>query len=209
MKYSEIIAERSMHEQVENVELAGRLNVVSGQIVVTDPLSNPDREPLARTIKKGEYPVYLYTDTEYSAIGLAELRISGKAPVKWELAVTISEADKTLQEGYILGYAVDSGFGCFMDVKAGQAMLQNERELADDLGDNFTSYFEDVISPLMFDEEFPLDFVNHFPYEGENENIIMFRSGHGDGYYASYWGFDANGDVCSLVTTFDVFEGEG
>jgi hypothetical protein len=35
--------------------------------------------------------------------------------------------------------------------------------------------------------------------------VIVFQSGYGDGFYASYWGFDAEGQLVCLVTDFDLF----
>ncbi|NOT69817.1 MAG: DUF4241 domain-containing protein [Hyphomicrobium sp.] len=33
-------------------------------------------------------------------------------------------------------------------------------------------------------------------------NVAMFHSGWGDGFYASYFGYDADGNVAALVTDF-------
>jgi len=35
-------------------------------------------------------------------------------------------------------------------------------------------------------------------------NVVMFSSGYSDGFYASYWGFDADDNVVCLVTDFNV-----
>lgn len=37
-------------------------------------------------------------------------------------------------------------------------------------------------------------------------NIIMFTSGWGDGFYASWFGYDAQGHVAALVTDFTVVD---
>jgi hypothetical protein len=37
-------------------------------------------------------------------------------------------------------------------------------------------------------------------------NMFIFTSGWGDGEYASYWGFDANGSPVCLITDFGIFE---
>jgi hypothetical protein len=35
-------------------------------------------------------------------------------------------------------------------------------------------------------------------------NQIAFSTGHGDGFYASYWGYDGTDDIVCLVTDFDI-----
>src|SRR4029078_4230104 len=37
-------------------------------------------------------------------------------------------------------------------------------------------------------------------------NIVMFTSGWGDGFYASWFGYDAQGRVAALVTDFAVVD---
>jgi hypothetical protein len=49
-----------------------------------------------------------------------------------------------------------------------------------------------VIGPYSFLLNLPLGDVN----------AVMFHSGWGDGFYASWFGYDANGDVAALVTDF-------
>jgi hypothetical protein len=39
-------------------------------------------------------------------------------------------------------------------------------------------------------------------------NIAMFESGWGDGFYASYFGFDEEGRVAALVTDFATIDWE-
>nr|MCU0910302.1 DUF4241 domain-containing protein [Paracoccaceae bacterium] len=38
-------------------------------------------------------------------------------------------------------------------------------------------------------------------------SMAVFSSGWGDGWYASYWGFDQSGCLCALVTDFGVLDG--
>jgi hypothetical protein len=48
------------------------------------------------------------------------------------------------------------------------------------------------------------DWVNfHLPNKPD-QNVIMFQSGFGDGFYSAYWGLDDKGQVCSLVIDFAV-----
>jgi hypothetical protein len=49
--------------------------------------------------------------------------------------------------------------------------------------------------PYRYWMEYPLD---------RRMNVVMFSSGEGEGRYASYFGIDAGGDVCALVTDFNL-----
>ena len=46
------------------------------------------------------------------------------------------------------------------------------------------------------------------PSTGREENVICFSSGWGDGSYASFFCFDADGRLSALVTDFAVLYGE-
>lgn len=38
------------------------------------------------------------------------------------------------------------------------------------------------------------------------QDIAVFSSGWGDGFYFGHWGFDAEGCPCALVTDFGLFD---
>lgn len=39
---------------------------------------------------------------------------------------------------------------------------------------------------------------------GAHGNMIAFQTGFGDGFYGSYWGYDAAGEIVALVADFAV-----
>ena len=41
-------------------------------------------------------------------------------------------------------------------------------------------------------------------WQKEGWNIAIFSSGWGDGFYASYIGYDADGNICRFVTDFNI-----
>lgn len=194
----------------------GVLEVASGKIVACDPLADPEHGAFARTIPTGRYPVYVYYDPNDDRIGLAELRFGNGSPVRWEMATLEGQDIHSLADDQIFGYPVDAGMGCFMDVKGQEAMLEHEQQLMEEMGDSFCSYYDDVIDPLLYgsvdaiDEEDATsrDAVNHTPLDDRSDNVIMFTSGWGDGYYSSWWGFnEADQPVC-LITDFGLFREE-
>jgi hypothetical protein len=98
----------------------------------------------------------------------------------------------TLKENEIFGYGVDAGTGCFMDAEAAKILAGRE---------DGHEFYEQVIEPV-YDEWADI------PLNEDGLNMILFRSGWGDGFYASYWGFDENDEVACLVTDFAVLDEE-
>lgn len=175
----------------------GELVLPTGEIVVADPLVTPDRDPLARRVKPGKYPVTLYGAQGRNAV--AVLRFAPSIPVKWELATLAGQDIATLKKDEIFGYPVDAGTGSFMDKAAYPLMLEREkREIA--AGAKDFNYYDGVLA-----SEYG-DYVMHRPIPESETNVAVFSSGWGDGFYASFWGLDAAGEPLVLMTDFGVLE---
>ena len=104
----------------------------------------------------------------------------------------------TLKIGEHFGYPVDAGTGSFVDPEtaavASRCMASDE-DLAQrwiDLGDKGGS-----------GKDAPNFYANIDIGPG---NIVMFQSGWGDGLYASWFGYDAQGRVVALLTNFNVVD---
>jgi uncharacterized protein DUF4241 len=173
------------------VKRVASLYLPTGKIVACDPLVNPDTEPFTREVPVGTYPVDASVARFENQTRVAALRIvfAPGTPVRWELALLPNQDPQALEPGETFGYGVDAGLGCFMDASTRALIL----ERGDTVGDN---YYE-VLAP-----ELDGDFTDHHPIEGRAENCAIAYSGWGDGIYASYWGFDADGNVLWLVTDF-------
>lgn len=182
--------------KIKLIEL-GTLEVLTGEIVVADPLVTPDRDSLARKVKPGKHPVTLY-EAE-GRIAVAVLRVAPGNPVKWELATLPGQNISELKKGEMFGYPVDAGTGSFMDKAAYPLMLEREkREIA--AGATNFNYYDDVLA-AEYD-----DYVMHQPLPENPINVAVFSSGWGDGFYASFWGLDAAGEPLVLLTDFQVLE---
>lgn len=186
-------------------ELLPELTVLTGQIVTCDPLV-PHTEPLEQQIEPGIYPVYIWNEPQEQRIAAAELRLSERPAVRWELATRVGQRIEELAEGHIFGYPVDTGLGCFADREAIVGMEQMEHKLAEQLGDDFISFYDDALADLL--EEHEDNWANLAVDEATGLNVVIFSSGYGDGFYASYWGFDEAGYPVSLVTDFRVLGDE-
>lgn len=173
------------------VRQVGKLKVTSGKIVVCDPCYGGDHRALARRIPKGNYPVLL--SAADGCIAAAMLRLRKSKVVRWELALWPGQSKDELHEGQFFGYGVDAGTAAFLD-------FEQDRYL-DELPKD---------QPLI-----PLDQISkNDPFSGRwsdtvfdsktGANMIAFSSGEGDGSYGSYWGFDRNDNIASLVTDFRI-----
>jgi hypothetical protein len=193
----------------------GSSHVTSGQIIACDPLVNlGDTSPFARQIPPGHYPVKIAVaeDTEMGErFALARLELSTKKAVRWELAYTLAVESKvsTLKDDEYFGFPVDAGLGCFCDH---QAQLAYAKFSADFMAKNpesnmYDDYFAGEFKKYAINQDDPNDIGDWLNYTvpNTNNNVIMFHSGFGDGYYPCYWGWDKDGQLTALVIDFQVF----
>ncbi|HEX8995390.1 MAG TPA: DUF4241 domain-containing protein [Ktedonobacterales bacterium] len=181
------------------VQPLGELIAPTGALVACDPLTAFEPTPFARRIMPGRYVVIasLATDAEQDQrIACVMVRLRDTPAVRWEMARLEGQDDVTLGEEEFFGYPVDAGVGCFMDAHAAVAL--------DARYDSDESYDEALIDALEANRADNWDYANITIDEASGANLIMFASGWGDGVYASYWGYDAQGNLACLVTDFCV-----
>lgn len=184
-----------------NCHTIGELVVLSGEIVACDPLVfYSDADAFTLRIKPGSYPVVLsiasFHENGDQRVAYAKLQLSEKASVKWEMALIEGQDVSKLKDDEMFGYPVDSGTGCFLD-KTTATILADQLEEDDD----FDQYLIDEMEKHYVDT---WDWGNFCLDPATGSNLITFKSGLGDGVYASFWGYDENGDVTCLVTDFGV-----
>lgn len=125
------------------------------------------------------------------------LKFNENLPIRWELAVRENDDISKLDEEGFIGYGVDSGKGCYMDVETQE--IVNELYFDEELN------FHDVLY-----KKYEKSYVSgwtwiNYDFEGlPNNNLISFSSGWGDGGYESYFGFDENNKVTCLITDFRI-----
>ncbi|KMP93790.1 cytoplasmic protein [Bacillus wiedmannii] len=186
-------------------EALEQLKVTSGKIVACDPLIF-NKNHFEQTIQPGTYPIVAWWHKEDGVIAGAELKLSESKAVGWKMATKPGQNVSELEDGYIFGYPVDTGLGCFADVEAIDKLEEIEDRLQQELGEEFTSLYDDLIDDILTEHD--EDWGNYVVCEETGSNIIIFRSGYGDGFYPSYWGIDEAGKIVSLVTDFQVLHEE-
>lgn len=180
----------------------GELVLTSGKLVACDPLVNPNSEPFEITLTPGRYPVILSVahiqKNNNQRVAYAMLRLSDRTPARWEMATVPGEDLSSLPEGYIFGYDVDSGTGCFMDAEVGQIIddsiyADTEEEI---LVYQLLERLEKTQIPTWCWADMCID-------KKSQANVIAFTSGWGDGVYITYFGYDADNNIVSVVTDFE------
>ncbi len=194
--------------EVQRIAL-GEINLATGRIIAVDPLTlfGADRA-FTMAVKPGKYPTYVYaqhTGDWGVRIGLAELRFSNAKPSSWKMALTGGQDVSTLKADELFGYGVDAGLGSFMSPEAMTA-LAADMKIAEETIPNFSDYYTNVLAKDL-DKPTPNAIVFPVPSSPDNK-VAIFESGWGDGFYPSYFGFDAGGNPVTLVTTFFVLEDE-
>jgi hypothetical protein len=181
------------------VVAAGTLKLPSGRICAADPfIAITDTKPFTQATPAGAFPVRLAV-ADFPSGGLrvafARVHFSDAPVVRWSMAVIEGQDLGTLKEGHIFGYGVDAGTGSFFDPAAGKAaaaLLDADENAWEAWQTEGEANGPKVVGPYFFLLDVPLG----------SANAIMFGSGWGDGFYASWFGYDAKGNVVALVTDF-------
>ncbi len=147
---------------------------------------------------------------DHHRVAFARIRLADSPAVHWELAVTkdVTEEDTDrLQSGEFFGYSVDTGLGCFADVETIGLFVHEMNSSENYYNEVLQDEFEKASGQHALSRDAG-DWNIHFPKKGDNHNIMMFSTGWGDGFYATYWGTDSAGKIVELITDFGVVGGE-
>lgn len=173
----------------------GTVQLPTGVVVACDPFAPYAMDPFVRRIAPGKYPVRLaLLDEPAPLIAAATIIVqAGVSPSLWEMAIVPGDDLADLRPGDSFGYAVDCGAGCFMDASIAAEYSEHLATLHD----------QGVVDELLstFDRQGRL--LYELPGT-KDANVAMFRSGHGDGVFTSYFGLDGEGKVVCLTTHFEV-----
>lgn len=176
------------------------LKLPTGRIVAGDPVVDLSTTPLDVAVPPGEYPVIvaiapLESEGERDErIACAMVRFSDAQPVRWSNAAPAGEDQSALKEGEVFGYGVDSGIGCFASAEAAEAL---DARLGED-----EEYSDHILAEMEKNYLHTRDWASIVPDPATGANVVAFSSGLGDGFYQSFWGYDAEGGVACLVTDF-------
>ena len=175
----------------------------TGRLVACDPAAHAQPRPLEPAVPPGAYPVFVHRSPDYTdALAYAELRVRPMPVVRWELALAAGQDAATLSPGEVFGYSVDTGLGCFLDAQTLALLPAHEANLRTRLGPRYANYYDNFLAPALYRAQPPRQAATLPLHAGQPHNLIVFESGDGDGYYATYVGFGADGQVGRFVTEF-------
>ena len=115
---------------------------------------------------------------------------------KWEMALKNGQKPRSIFDEEFYGYGVDGGTGLFIDEKANSA-FEDSSKRDDDLwsdvfADKITRTYRNTWESILY------NFNGH--------NLAAFSTGWGDGYFGTYIGYDSKGEICRLLTDFDMID---
>lgn len=171
-----------------SVKEIGLLKVESGKMVACDPINLGDMPAFTQVFPVGNFPVQLgiISEQEERQVAFARVLFSPNAVVRWQCARRPKEPDYQIGDSVMNCYGVDSGIGTFADLEASN-LLDNMDE---------TSWSKAFMNDKLLGRIYSFD----------GHNVASFTSGAGDGCYATYIGYDVNGQPCRLLTDFDLLD---
>ncbi|KQS91497.1 DUF4241 domain-containing protein [Chryseobacterium sp. Leaf394] len=187
---------------IESFEV-GKIYLSSGKLVACDPVLTNDMKPFTTDFPKGEFQVLLHKERESNCVAYGEIVFAKNEILNWEMATTQGQNIKDLANEEVFGYPVESGMGCFMDLESQNSLNDLEQKLFQRKGDDFMGIYEEFFHEHFFDENGAIDqYAFLKPDEEQPRNIFAFETGYGEGFYASYIGFDVNNNPVKIVTEF-------
>lgn len=207
MHYPETIKKLFTKDFVENPAIesfqVGDLVINSGKLIACDPLITHDMKAFKTQFPLGKFPVTIHKERETNCIAYVEIRFNTNPVVDWQLATTEGQNVDDLAEGETFGYPVESGMGAWMDALAQEELNGLEQHLYRRKGSDFMGIYEEFFHDHFFDANGAIDqFAFLKPNEEKEDNLFAFETGYGEGFYASYVGFDKDHQPVKIINEF-------
>lgn len=173
----------------------GKIKISSGKIIACDPwLMQEYAKPYRDSFPIGSFPMQLSIARlkDVEVVAFARILFNDHPVVRWSYALLPGQQNIPIGGKEIIGYLVDAQLGLFMD-QAAYDTLQK-----DTVNNRRTVILKSTSTHKH-------DGWRYGIYEMGNQNLAVFTSGIGDGRYASYIGYDANGKIARLLTDFAIF----
>lgn len=181
----------------------GNIHLPSGRLVACDPLITNDMKEFKINFPEGDFPVLVHKERESNCIAYVEIVFNHSEVTDWKLATTEGQNIEELNKEEVFGYPVESGMGCFMDVTTQENLNHLENRLFHRKGADFMGIYEEFFHDHFFDENGAIDQLAFLkPDEEKAGNIFAFETGYGEGFYASYIGFNQENQPVKILTEF-------
>lgn len=185
---------------VSQIVKLGNVKINSGKICACDPFVENHFVPFEISVPNGSFPVELYLEEDTDLVGMAVLWFKNYKEIdSWKMATVPGESisEQELEDGFILGFPVESGLACFIDPASSEKFLLKEDSDSED--ENISD--SPFLGPLLNENggDWAIGELS------DNENIVVFSSGYGEGNYACYFGFNKQNELVALAMDLDVF----
>lgn len=182
---------------------AGTIHLPTGRLVACDPLVTNDMKSFTTEFPSGDFTVLVHKERDSNCVAYVEIIFGKEEITGWQLAVTEGQDPAELQQDEVYGYPVQSGMGCFMDTATQDRLNHLENRLFHRKGADFMGIYEEFFHEHFFDETGAIDqYAFLKPDDDRPGNIFAFETGYGEGFYATYIGFSAEGQPLKAVTEF-------
>jgi len=192
----------------------GKLKLPSGKLIVCDPFAGMSKaENSFINIPPGEYEVIVTLadvspnlDGSHFREAYASLIIDSSASESsrefLELTQNGEQSNQPLKDDEFFGYGVDAGTSCFADAETIEQDMPDQDTWYEGLfeHDGGNSWFNQ-----MDDDKLIRNGIANIPLSMNNgNNLILFHSGWGDGFYPVVGSYDSSGRVIAVHTDFYV-----
>ncbi len=181
----------------------GPLKITSGRVVVADAFVGVDQKPMANEIPNGDYPVRLAVlqgTMGRGRVAFARVDFSSAPAVRWEPAMPDEYRRDAENPDGQWGFPVDSGLAAFFDPVI-IAAVQDGLNASDDFFDAWLEKGQNAGA-----KEPGTTGAFRLVADIGPANIVAFDAGWGDGAYAVYAGFDAQGNIAAMIADFDILD---
>lgn len=166
----------------------GDLKIESGKIIASDFVVLRDASPFTQVFPIGQFPVQLAmakTDDDLR-VAFSKILFSSERVIKWEVALQEGQKSIPLKDSSLYCYGVDAGTGLFIDSIACSVFVKKQEAEWDE----------------VFITKAEQNGYKGFIHDFDGHNLATFSTGYGDGCYATFIGYDKQGNVCQLLTDF-------
>lgn len=183
-----------------SITAAPDLVLPTGRLVAADAMML-DAPPFTTEVEPGRHPVTVLEasfDNGDRRVAAAMVRVRGGEPVDWRLALVEGQDPAALGPDEFYGYGVDSGTGSFTSPEAVELLANGE----------YDAYGDDVLDGMFPGGDTIVNVVTVEVDPASGANVVAMASGFGDGAYATFVGFDADGRPVAFITDFGILDGE-
>ena len=174
----------------------GKITVKSGRIMASSPEITHELVCLNADFPIGEFPVDLAIAQMADGnklVGFSRIKFSSEPVTEWRPVNLSGGESGSIRDSVFYGFSVDSGTALYAD------SLAMEKVNAERDADATEVYMKNFVEPF-YKPGFDLGFCQY----AEEFSFPVFRSGGGDGVYSSFIGLDKDGNICRLLTDFDL-----